>query len=458
MSTKWNGKYAKEFVTLFELYGANHTVFEKKFRKKYEKVFGKPYTLKYHTTKVAYHRHATINRFLNYKRKNLCDLPDDFKYFGAWLMNREHKKKIKTNLGYWGILDSNNEVLSEWESDNTYEDDDLIDDSDDDSDLMVMDSYNNSDKKRQTKYSYNNKNKKRKLNSKRGVYDIGNYKEYIELTESFDDYYGADEYNNNNNDIKNKKNKNKTIKGVNDIHDAMNELQSISPKIKNKGVKNKNNKKNKQNNVTLMQETLVKLQEITKQNKKQITIDNLKDVFKIAMDLLTPPDLDMINLLIGIGFNKINLFFMWLNHQNVSKTTTHNIPAHMMIKNVLMLMKLKKIDEFINLWLLIRSTTNDDIDKVLFYLNDYFKDIKGCIPFSITNTCVECNAEIGECINCQQQHNHCVFHIPETEMCIPPDINENINNISDEIGNDNIINDGKEEINEDEEKKMELDK
>ena len=465
MSTNWNGKYAKEFVTLFELYGTNPTVFEKKFKIKYEQVFGKVYNQNYKATKMAYQRHATIHRFLNYKKKNLCDLSNDFKYFGAWLMKRQHTRKIKTNMGFWGILDENNEVLSEWESENDENDDeyeDFDDEIDEDDDLMIINT-NNNNKHQLIK---NNKvNKKRKLNSKNGMKYITSYDDFIDLTDSFDHHYNGDAYNNNNNDKKSKQNGNKRsnkynnninkkkiykIKGVNDIDDAMSELQAISPKLKNKSTK----KQNKTDTTVLMHDTLVELQKITKANKQQLTIDNLKDILKICVESLTSPDLDLINLLIGIGFNKLNLFFSWLKHQNTITTSSQRIPANVIIRNVLVLMKMNKMEEFINLWLLIRTTTNDDIDSIIFHLNEYMNDINGCIPFRITNACEQCNISIGECVICQKQHKHCVMHLPATETCIPPDIDindeENIN-----INDDMIekINGNKEEKEEDDDDK-----
>ena len=294
MSLNWTGKYAQEFVTLFELYGGNPYIFEKKFRKKYQQMFGHAYTNHYTAAKVAYKRHSTIRRFLNYKRKNLCDLSNDFKLFGVWLMRRESITKVRTSTGFWAILDANNEPLSDWDED-----------SDDETELMNI---NNNSKQNNTNNNRNDNNdnnintnndnnnnflhrrrlyvgnnnsnnKKRKLNSKHNFHSLlnngisnnnnNNNNNFIDITEQSDD---ISEFKNNNNvNINtnlNKRKHNKTnIKGVNGINDALKELSRISPTLNNiiqtginEGLVNlkTGNKKNK--TTKLMNQTLLRLQ------------------------------------------------------------------------------------------------------------------------------------------------------------------------------------------------------
>ena len=79
----WTGEFAKVFVELFELYGSNQQMFELRFKKKFEKYFGKPYTNSYITAKVAYSRHSTIKRFLGYKKRNLVGGFKALKLYGV---------------------------------------------------------------------------------------------------------------------------------------------------------------------------------------------------------------------------------------------------------------------------------------------------------------------------------------------------------------------------------------
>ena len=379
MSINWNGKYAKDFVILFEMYGSNERRFERKFRNAHEKQFGRSYTQAYKTAKVAYQRHATIHRFLNYKQKNLHELTDDFKYFAVWLMNREHISNIQTSMGYYGTLDENNEPISDDET------------QEESTDYVYND-------KRRKNHPVLRTNKKRKLNSTR--------KEYITTFEDdTDDDMDIITVNNNNNNNDNNNNSsrklkkkrtndsgnNNVIKGVNSVKDAIKELSNISPLLGDlvqasisKGLVSVNGQNNKKKNNNLMYETLVKLQQQTKKNKQQMTIDNMKDVMNSLIDVLVPPNVDLMNLLIGCGFNKINVFCLWLSHQYIDILQT--VPTETLINNIGILYKKNKIGEFIDMWLLIKASTNDDGDDVLKYLNEHFKSIKGWINLNTADT------------------------------------------------------------------------
>ena len=366
MINNWNGQYAKEFVELFETYGINRSRFEDKFSRKHKQLFGKPYTQAYKTAKVAYQRHATIKRFLNYKQKNLCDLTDDFKYFGVWLMRREGIKNVRTSMGYTGMLDKNNEPLSEYEG----------------SDVESIEILN----PKQSNDSSFHISKKRKLNSR---YNKQYITKFDDETEDDSDIITMN--NNNNEDIIDKlnvrnlvksKRKSKEIKGVNGVKDAIKQLSNISPALGDlitesikKGLINVDGKGKKKKNNNLMIETLVKLQEQTKRNKQEMTLDDIKDAMEIFMKLLRPPSMELINVLIGCGFNKNNIFHLWLS--NNEDETFKNISPDILINNIGILYKKNKMDELIDMWLLVRAITNDDTSSVLHYLNEHFKNIKG---------------------------------------------------------------------------------
>jgi len=383
MNTNWNARYAEWFVLSMEKCGVNKMKFERRFNRMHEKQWGREYHGSWKTVKTAYQRHATINRFLNYKQKNLCDMSNEWKEFAVWLMTRnERVSETVTSLGYCGKIDKEDEVVSDFEP--------SIDGQSFEQGIV------NDIRNYEIKDDIEMKPKKRRRLSGKKRPQI----KYISLDDSDDDQDDTIEddieNNNNNNDtsigkrgykrprkkINQSHVNNKEIKGVNNVKDVLTQLSDISPTLKelvetfvNNGViKLTNDKKKKNGNI--MYKTLLKLQEQTKQNKLLMTKDNMKDILDIFIDIMKIPTLDLINILCAFGCNKKDLFFLWLNNND-----SDIISASPMMQNCTTLINKRKFNDFLDIWMCARCVSRDDTEATISYINNYLQNIRGCIPF-----------------------------------------------------------------------------
>ena len=75
------------------------------------------------------------------------------------------------------------------------------------------------------------------------------------------------------------------------------------------------------------------------------------------------------------------------------------------------------MNEFIDMWLLLRASTNDNALSVLEYLNQHFSNIKGWLDMKGTRTCTACNIELNDCL-CGTEHNKCNKHLDNNECVV----------------------------------------